>query len=348
MYDHHKGIMKALLRNIFIFSVLLAPAVALAQAVPAPVEYAVAPQVPGPGQAVTIQMSGVGDFLGSAQVTWTRDGKVVEQGTGISTFDFTAPGLGQTTTISVEIDSDTQGSITNSWTFTPSLVSLLWEADTTVPPFYLGKPLYSAGSPLTVVAFPTVYSGGKLINASALSYQWSIGDQPATTQSGLGRYAISYTGDQLQNNEDVSVDVYYGNAEVGHAEVIIPATQPQLLLYQRDPLRGLILDSALPAGISLGGAELTVQAEPYYFSTASKQSGTLTYDWQLDGTDITGPDSAQGILTLRQTGSGQGNSNLTASLQDENSNTFVQSAQTALEIVFGQQQSSLISNLFGL
>lgn len=326
---------------------LFAPAAALAQAVPAPVEYAVAPQAPGPGQAVTIQMEGVGDFLGDAQVTWTRDGKVVEQGTGISTFNFTAPALGQTTTVSVEIDSDTQGTITNSWTFTPSVISLLWEANTTVPPFYAGKPLYSAGSPLTVVAFPTVYSGGKLINASALSYQWSVGGNPDTQDSGLGRYSLSYTGNELENSEDVSVDVYYGNAEVGYGEVVIPATQPQLLLYQRDALRGLLLDQALPSGISLNGSEITVQAEPYYFSNDSKESGTLTYDWQLDGTDITGPDSAQGILTLKQTGNGQGDSNLTVSLQDENTSTFVQSANAALQIVFGQQSSSALSNLFG-
>ena len=332
----------------FVICGLLFAHVAWAQAMPDPVQYAVAPETPGPGERVLIQTQGVGSFLGNATITWTQDGVVTKKGVGEQSYSFVAPALGQSTTVRVSIDSSSQGALGRTFTFTPSLVNLMWEADTTVPPLYRGKPLYSAGSPLRVIAFPIVYQGGRQVAASALSYQWSVNDNPLPDRSGLGRFILSYTGDQLQTSEQISVDAYYGTAKVGHGELIVPASTPELLLYQRDALRGVVLDQAMPAGIALGGKEITLQAQPFYFSNTSRAAGALTYSWQIDGETTTGPDAARGVLTLRQTGEGVGEAGVLVGLQNYGSSTFVQSAEAALRIVFGQQTGSLISNLFGL
>jgi hypothetical protein len=225
---------------------------------------------------------------------------------------------------------------------------MIWEADTTVPPMYRGKALYSAGSPLTVVAFPVVFQKSSRIAPNNLSYKWFRDDEPMTSVSGLGRFSISFDGDQLKVTENISVDVYWGNTKVAHGQITIPVTDPQLLLYQRDPLRGVIYDLSLPSDISLTAKELTLQAEPYYFSMASQKAGALTYTWQLNDEDTTGPDTARGILTLRQAGSGQGEANLTVALQSYSTTSFIQSAQNALHIVFGAAGGSLLSNFFGL
>jgi hypothetical protein len=314
--------------------------------VPAPIQYVVSPETPGPNTQVTIEAQGVGTFVGDSTIIWSQNGKVVSQGVGQRDFTFTTGPIGSATQIHVEIDSSTQGTLTNSWTFIPSSINLVWEADTTVPPLYKGKALYSGGSNVKVVAFPSLAVNGSSFSISSLSFQWTLDGDPLPDQSGLGQNSLTFTGSQLQKEEDVSVDVYYGATKVGTGSVVIPATDPELVLYDKDPLRGIIFDSALPAGISLNSNELTVQAVPYYFANSSLANGALTYAWTLDGNDTTGPNAAEGELTLRQTGSGSGSAQLGVSLQNNDTDKLVQAANAALQIVFGTQSSS--SGLFGL
>ena len=318
-----------------------------AQTVPDPVQYIVTPETPGANETVLIEVQGVGSFLGSADITWKQDGKTVKNGIGERNYTFVTSALGQKTSVTVSVDSN-QGFFTRNFTFNPSRINLLWEAYTTVPPLYKGKALYSAGSDYKVVAFPTVYSGSSRITSNALNYQWFYRDDPVPEASGLGRFTFSRTGDQLQQSENVAVDVYYGAAKVGHGELSVPASDPIILLYSRDALRGTLYDTALPAAISLVGAELTVQAEPYYFSTATKRSGMIPFVWTLNGEPASGPDSASGILTLRQSGSGTGSATIGVSMQNNNPDQFVQTASISLHIEFGATQSNSLFNFFGL
>jgi len=336
-------------RNLYIlglFLLLLGAGHAHAQGVD-PVRYLVAPETPGPNQTVLIEAQGVGTFLGSATVTWTQDGAIVKQGVGERTYSFTTRGLGEPTTVRVSISS-TQGIYSQTFTFNPSRVHLIWEADTTVPQLYRGKALYSPGSNYKVVAFPTVYSGSARILPSALSYQWRLADEPVANQSGLGRSTFAMTGDQLQAGEDISVDVYYGTKKVGRGQVFISSIEPQILFYQRDALRGVLYDAALPGAISLTGREITVQAEPFYFSTGAQRSGNIPFAWTLNGASTSGPDSARGIITLRQSGSGEGEAQLGVSIQNLVPDHFVQTASANLRLVFGSGGGNPILNFFGL
>ncbi len=331
---------------LLVVGLMAAPA-AYAQTVPDPVQYIVTPETPGANETVLIEVQGVGSFLGSADITWKQDGKTVKNGIGERNYTFVTGALGQKTSVTVAIDSS-QGPFTHTFTFNPSRINLLWEAYTTVPPLYKGKALYSAGSDYKVVAFPTVYSGTSRITSNALTYQWFYRDDLVPGVSGLGRFTFSRTGDQLQQSEDVAVDVYYGAAKVGHGELSIPASDPFIQLYSRDALRGTLYDTALPAAISLIGREITIQAEPYYFSTATKKSGLIPFIWTLNGEPASGPDSANGILTLRQSGSGTGSATIGVSMQNNNPDQFVQTAENSLHIEFGATQENSLLNFFGL
>lgn len=336
---------------IFICVAFLLPSLAYAQTFnnqPDPVQFLVAPEVPGPNQAVTIQVQGVGTFLGSATITWQVNGTTVLSGVGERSFSFTTGALGVSTRVRATISSPTQGTITRDFTFIPSTINLLWEADTSVPPHYQGKALYSAGSNVRVLAFPTVVANGRTITSNNLSFQWKLNGTPAASASGKGRDTFSFTGSQLRSSETVSVEVYFSDVKVGQAAITILAFKPRLELYARDPLRGVLYNQAIPSGISLGSKELTIVAQPYFFSTDSLAAGGATYSWTLGGRAVSGPDSARGILTLRQTGSGAGATTLGVSLQNNDPSKFVQSASTALQIVFGQQTGTSLGSFFGL
>ncbi len=315
---------------------------------PDPVQYTVAPQVPGPNQQVSIFVDGVGSFLGNSTVTWQKNGVVVSSGIGKNSYTFTTGGIGQVTVIHLNIDSSVQGTISHDFVFNPSLVSLVWEAGTTAPPFYLGKPLYSAGSSAKVVAFPTILSNGALVQNDALSFQWKLNDTLDPSQSGTGKNTFTFIGDELQTSEEVSVAIYQGNTEVGYGDVVLPVSSPLVVVYDQDPLRGEVLDQGLTVSATLNDKEVTLKAEPYYFSTASRANGALQYTWTLNGSEVTGPSSAKGLLTLRQTSSGAGEAQVDVSLQNTNDDTFMQAAQTGLDLTFGTATGSALSNFFGL
>jgi len=334
------------LKTLAYILLLAAPAFAEAQFAPEPIQYVITPEVPGPNQTVTIEAQGIGTFLGDAAITWQKDGATVQSGTGMRTYTFTTSGIGSVTQVRIDIQSQTNGSFNKTFVFRPSAVNLVWEADTSAPPLYVGKPLYSAGSTIKVVAFPVVVINGSRVAAQSLSYQWTRRDQALPAQSGLGRNTLTFVGDQLQAQEDIVVSVYFGTSLVAQSGISIPSTQPQLRLYERNALRGILFDAALPQGIRLGDKEITIAAQPYYFSNAAISAGALQYSWMLDGNEITGPDSGKGVLTLRQTGGGGGQSALSAELQNSLDDQLMQSAQTLLTIIFGAQSST--GSLFGL
>jgi hypothetical protein len=248
--------------------------------------------------------------------------------------------------IGVTINSTQYGIISRNFTLVPSAVNLLWEATTSVPPLYQGKALYSAGSRVKIIAFPTIVANGTTISPNNLSFQWQRNGEPVPSASGLGRDTFEFAGDQLRTNERVVVEVYLSGVLVGQTQIVIPASDPQLVLYPRDPLRGVLYNNALGNGISLSSPEITIVAQPYFFSRESIGSSAV-YSWKLNGQETTGPDTGRGLLTLRQSGSGAGEATLGVSLQNTDTTKFVQAANTALRIVFGQQNSAE-SSLFGL
>ncbi len=301
-----------------------------------PVEYSVTPQAPEPNEPVQITVQGVGSSLGDATLIWQQNGSTVSSGAGDTTFNFTTGSLGSQTTIHLIINSPELGTITNDFTFYPSLTNLVWEAQTTVPQFYRGKALYSGGATVSVIAFPEISINKSFVSSKALSFQWSLNGTLVPTQSGLGRTTFTFQGDQLKNSESVSVDVYAGNTLVGASDIVIPASTPQVVLYDRDPLRGEILDSALSGEVNTGEQGLAVEAEPYYFSNSSKTSGALTYTWTLNGESVTGPDAQKGLLALVPTsGSGTGLATLEVTVQNSSPDQLIQGAIASIQILFG-------------
>jgi len=322
---------------------------ALAQSLPGgqpqPIQYIVAPESPGPFSTVYIEAQGIGNFLGNSTITWQQDGKTAFSGVGARTFSFTTGAVGKPTTISVSVNSTEYGVLQNSFVFNPSQISLVWEAQTTIPPWYAGKPLASAGSAIRVVAFPTVVENGTPVPAEALSFRWKLNDDVLPAQSGLGRNAFAFTSDQLHASESVSVDVLSGTTPAGHADIVIPLVQPVLILYAHDALRGVLYNRALNSPFAMPSTEMTVRAEPYFFSIDSASRGTLQYAWQLNGQDTSGPNTARGELTLRQTGAGQGSADLSVSLQNNDVGKLLQAAQTTFLVTFGGQSRG---SIFGI
>jgi hypothetical protein len=74
----------------------------------------------------------------------------------------------------------------------------------------------------------------------------------------------------------------------------------------------------------------------------------LSYTWTLNNEEIVGPESAEGLLTLRQTGTGIGSATVGITVQNNDPDRFVQAANTSLGLIFGEGASSALSSFFGL
>ncbi len=313
-----------------------------------PIRAIISPEIPAPGETVKIELQGVGTFLGDATITWQQDGKTVKTGVGERTYSFVAGGLGKFTRVQATIVSSVEGTITRTFNFVPSTVNLIWEANTSVPPLYRGKALYSPGSSVRVSAFPQIVANGKTISYNNLSFQWERNGEVEAAQSGQGRNTFSFAGDQLKTAEEIGVNVYLDNLLVGKGSVTIPASKPQIVLYPRDPLRGVLWGEAFPVAVSLVSKEISVQAMPYFFSNESLPTTDLTYVWKLNGRTTTGPNADDGLMTLRQTGEGTGQAVLNVKLQNTNGARLLQSADATVRMTFGSQTSSGGPSFFGL
>lgn len=312
------------------------------------VRFRMSPEIPGPNEPVLITVEGVGGFLGDARITWKVNGKTALSKVGGSSFSFTTGSLGTKTVVDVTIESGSKGVTSRSFSIIPSQVELLWEADTSVPDWYKGKPLYSAGSGLVVTAIPHVVINNKVIPASDLSYLWSQNGNPLSQKSGLGRSRVAIMGSQLLPSERISVEVRSGSTVVGSGEVVVSAIKPEVHLYQKDPLRGTLSDNTLSGAVSLQATEFTAEAAPYYFSKPSIEEGSVPFSWKLNNEDAVGPQTSQGLLTLRQSGAGGGRALLEVSMQNLDSDKLVQAAFSRLSIVFGSTNSNGLSSFFGL
>ncbi|TSC68481.1 MAG: hypothetical protein G01um101456_636, partial [Parcubacteria group bacterium Gr01-1014_56] len=205
---------------IFIFAILFCGAVYVhAQSIDtlSTVQFSVSPEAPVPFERVTIEAQAVGGLLGDATITWRQDGKEVLSGVGARSFSFTTGAVGKQTLIQASVYSVSKGTFTKDFVFIPATVNLLWEADTSAPPLYRSKTLYSPGSLIKVVALPQIIRNGTFVSSNSLSFEWRVGNEPRVASSGLGRSTLVYSGNQLNQNENISVAVFLAVSNVAQS-----------------------------------------------------------------------------------------------------------------------------------
>jgi len=104
-------------------------------------------------------------------------------------------------------------------------------------------------------------------------------------------------------------------------------------IYRNDPLLGIRFDHALFGEYAIAGAETTLYGAPFSFPTTT---GAPFLDWNLNGARAQTGNS----ITLRPSGSGEGDASLTLSASSDTS----AAATTDLTLLFGKSATSL----FGL
>lgn len=278
------------MRRLFLFAVVLFFALpAYAQfSIPGAdgaVSISMTPAFPGPHTAVELTLQSALYDVSQGTVTWTVDGKIVAQGIGETTAHLVTGALGAASNVQVQV-STADGDASTAVSIVPTSVDLLWESNSYTPPFYKGRALPSSGSTVTVVAVPHLIRGGISVPADQLTYTWKKDGAVIAAVSGRGKSSATFDSPLLYGTDSLSVLVSTGDGSLAASGIVrIPDSSPQLLLYEDNPLFGVLYHSALGSA-RIPETEMSFIAVPLFSPVRVSNDAQLAYDWQVNGSPV--------------------------------------------------------------
>lgn len=264
----------------------------------APLNVTLNPEYPAAFQDVVASVDSYSADMDRSTITWTLNGKVIQQGIGAKTFRFKAGKNGSYTNLGVSIIFNGVES-KKTISITPATVDLIWQADSYVPPFYKGKALFSHQSNLKIVAIPNIFTkDGTLIPASKLIYRWKLGKEFVAAVSGVGKNIVTFSDKIPVNEKEISVEVSTADASVKTlGQIFVRSVGTNPVVYQDAPLTGISYEKALPNTFLLADSEMKLVIEPYFFSVKTRDSDSLYYGWSLNGKAV--PDVSRSSIIFK-------------------------------------------------
>lgn len=269
--------------------------------------FEVSPQYPAPHSTAVLSFTSSSLDLSNATLTVSVGGKNIYTGT-VQPVSVVLGKTGSVTNVRATLSAG-GSNYTQSLSIQPEDVTLIAEPVSSVPPLYRGKSEVPLEGDVRVVAIANLKNAsGTTLNSSTLSYAWTVDGTQVSNSSGIGKTTLMVAAPLQYRERSVTVTVQSQDGSlVGGASLSLSPQDPIVRIYENDPLLGIRFDRALQGEHTIA-AESTLYAAPFSFPTTI---GAPQFQWFLNG------EAAQtgNSITLRPTGSGQGNAalSLTAS-----------------------------------
>ncbi|MCF7865583.1 MAG: hypothetical protein K9M11_03705 [Candidatus Pacebacteria bacterium] len=299
----------------------------------------VSPEIPKPGEEVTISTELYGDIdLNTTLITWKVNGEVKLKGVGKKVFTFTMGATGKLMTVDFEASPKNAPLITKTFSFAPIDVDILWQANTYTPPFYKGKALFTPESNVTFIALPNIIIGGERVDPSDMVYNWKVDRTVDGENSGFGRSSYDYTGAIILKPVLIQAEVYAAanSAFKGLNGFQLTHVFPQALAYEDNPIYGILFNKALRNQFTIKDNEVQLSFVPYFFSTEGKNE-SVTYKWNLNNNPLAIPDF-QNSAIFRRKDDKKGTANVSVTIG--NPSKILQKASAYLGLVFNEKKST--------
>ncbi len=292
------------------------------------------PSIPKPGETVSVRVSGYSTDLNAARITWTLDGREVLSGTGATSFQFLAPGSGQSSTLVITISKSTGGTITRTLSINPADVDLLYEAQTYAHPFYEGKRMFTSESEIEFIAVPHfVSANGSRTAASSLIYTWSLNGSVQQASSGYGKNTLLLKGSLIERPVQVTVDVSApGSTLKATQSITMRSIAPDIVLYENNPLLGVVYEKAIQGEFKLERPQVDFEGVPYYASATSKDDIALDYSWYINGVEVTSKAPNENYMVLQNDKNEEGTALIGVTLN--HISNILQTTRSELELDF--------------
>ena|SRR3989344_311943 len=295
------------------------------------------PQSPKPGETVRVTIESYLSDLSRATITWSVNNKIIEKGIDKTSFSFKVGPSGGSTRLGVLIVTNEGEEVYKEYSFNPLGLTILWEADTYTPPFYKGKPLATYQSHVRAVVIPDAVKAGGAFDTSALSYTWKQNGYAIPEASGYGKNSYTFTAPRPY--EETRVGVSASPLKEGARSEFalnLPITNPFIFFYEVHPLLGVRYERPLGSEVALSQKDISLRAEPFFFSNGKNEAESISYTWALNGKTIVNPGRA---ITLRNTEGIKGESQLSLGMYGIKK-TF-QSASQMIRLKFDEESAGV-------
>ena len=292
------------------------------------------PPLPSANENVYAEVESFSFDLNSSEIIWALDGVIKDKGVGKKSFLFKTGDIGSVSLIKAIIKTKDGKTIEKTLVVRPAGVDLVWEADSYVPPFYKGKALYGYQGLITVIAVPNIIgSNGVKINPNNLTYKWIKDSKVLGGVSGYGKNKFSFSQSVLSHSPEIEVEVMSSDKKIkASGSIVLEPIEPKVVIYENNPLYGIIYEKALEGEFKLNGSEITLTAMPYFFSKDDAGGQKIKYDWNMNGRNINSNQNAK-QTTFRNAQNTKGSTRISVDLQ--NDNRELQSARTDVLLNFG-------------
>lgn len=212
---------------------------------------------------------------------------------------------------------------------TPALaqtVDILYQGNAYTAPFYKGHTPWASQSTLTLLAVPT---GASLTNSN---YRWSRNGTVLGSLSGVGKNTLTIQDTVLSKPQTIKVELVNidGEALTQTSVLVRPAT-PNLVVYEDNPLYGVMFHQEILGAYSLKGSEVTFTAFPFFFSATDRSDSNLNYKWQTGG----GETETRSSVTYRIPDKNSGTAAIYTSINHRQN--ILQTAKNNFLVQFGNE-----------
>lgn len=176
----------------------------------------------------------------------------------------------------------------------PTRLDLIINSNSHTPSFYRGRSLPSRGSTITAQALVFTDEPGPL------TYRWSINNKNVHQSVGNNNSSIQY---ELGLNYEIFVEVRVFNARgdlVAAENVKFIPTDPEILFYEANPLRGLV-PNVLRDPYQFLNHEVTLRGEPYFFAG---DANDMKITWKVDRKNFVGDTNPFELSLIKNKESG--------------------------------------------
>jgi len=297
----------------------------------------ISPATPKAHQEVKVSIESFTFDLRTAQITWILNGKVSQRGEGIKIFTFKTGNLGTESSVQVIVITSDGQKLERSFEIRPAEVDLIWESIAYTPPFYKGKALAASKNKIKITAIPHfILASKQRIDPDNLIYTWQKDRRVLGSLSGTGKQSLVIDGPRLFENARITVLISsLSGTYNAQKEIIIRSVDPEIIFYEKHPTEGIKYEHALEQNFTLTQEEITVRAEPYFFSSEDLNSSRVEFTWKLNGNAIENISRVNEIVLRQEEGGGIAE----LSLAVENIAKILQEARKSIFIRFNKQPS---------
>lgn len=312
----------------YLFLILLAFPTLAHAAFLSNVELTLTPDSPRPGVPVTVTAHLRSGSEQNIAFRWFVDGDPVSQGVGDTAITVEAPAAGKETKVQVVVGTGSASEAAQIF-IRPAVVSIVWEANTVVPPNYVGLPRATSGSKITLSAITSLLTNtGTLLDPRDIYYEWKVDNKAQNKLTGYGLSSISLTPPFYNNAFTVSVQATSRDGRLSAANTVrIVPSAPQVVIYEETPLAGIRSDRAVQDAYPFDKQEVSFVAYPLYAISQDE----LTPAWTLNGKPFT-LEGDQWRAVFRKTSDGTGS--FSVGLSFTHPERFLEKARSAFLLQF--------------